>query len=64
MKARRAMLTMSWIVIVLFPLVLAGFAVSNNWDISIVAAVLVGVILLFKLFGTLALSQAAGGVLN
>ena len=64
MKARRAMLTMSCIVIVLFPLVLAGFAVTNNWDISIVAAVLMVVILLFKLFGTLALSQAAGGVLN
>ena len=49
MKARRAMLTMSWIVIVLFPLVLAGLAFSNNWDISIVAAVLVVVILLLKI---------------
>ena len=55
---------MSWIVIVVFPLVLAGLAFSNNWDISIVAAVFFGTILLFKLFGTLALSQAAGGVLN
>ena len=64
MQARRAMLIMSWIVIVVFPLVLAGLAFSNNWDISIVAAVFFGTILLFKLFGTLALSQAAGGVLN
>jgi hypothetical protein len=64
MQARRAMLIMSWIVIVVFPLVLAGLASSNNWDISIVAAVFLGTILLFKLFGTLALSQAAGGVLN
>ena len=64
MQARRAMLIMSWIVIVLFPLVLAGLSFINNWDISIVAAVLVVVILLFKLFGTLAVSQAAGGVLN
>ena len=62
MQARRGILIMSWIVIVIFPLILAGLAFSNNWDIRVVAAVFFGVMLLFKLFGSLALSQAAGGV--
>ena len=62
MQARRGILIMSWIVIVIFPLILAGLAFTNNWDIRVVDAVFFGVLLLFKLFGSLALSQAAGGV--
>ena len=49
MKARKIMVVLSWMVIVIIPLVLAGLALVNSWDLRLVAAIYFGVMMILKL---------------